>query len=159
VRTIVGALALAALSSVARAGPHAGGEDALAAFVGTEFREVRRLADLPDEVRKALGVDAYPMAEAGADWNPGCVTTKRRPNRRFILAGQSRDLWVVLFETGARAHYCVVVTLRRAANGTFAEEGLWSTGTAILPVTTVRGIKDAVREADREDREWRERTQ
>jgi hypothetical protein len=46
-----------------------GGGDALAAFVRTEFREVRRLADLPAKVRKALEVDAYPMAEAGADWN------------------------------------------------------------------------------------------
>ena len=113
---------------------------ALGAFIATEFELIGRLADLPVEVRKALDIDAYPMAESGGDWNPGCVVDGR-PGRRFIFAGKSPHLWFVYFEKGGRSHYRAVVTLRRDQAGRLAKEGNW---TFSLVVKTLQELKTAV---------------
>jgi hypothetical protein len=98
---------------------------ALSNFTSTEFDEVTRLADLPAELHAALDLKTAPMADAGGDWNSGCVVDAR-PGRRFIYAGKSPDLWFVFFEVGGRSHYQRVLTFRRGAGGVFEREGNWA---------------------------------
>jgi hypothetical protein len=116
-------------------------DPALSAFVSTDFERVERLADLPDDVRRAIHLDGVPMAEAGGDWNPGCILDER-PGRRFIFAGKSPRLWFIYAEHGGRSHYQRVVTLRRNPAGILAEEGSW---TLSLVVATIQELKTSVR--------------
>jgi hypothetical protein len=119
----------------------------LTALAATTFEPVDRLDELPPAVRKGLeeAIGSEPIAEAGADWNSGCIKTGSLPGRRFIFAGKSPARWVVFFESGGRGHSYRVVTLRGVAGGAFALEAEW-----FLPgqkVTTLAELKNSVRAA------------
>lgn len=119
-------VALCTLAMSGVSGKASGAESgALRSFTSTEFEKVELLADLPADVRAALDLKAAPMAEAGGDWNHGCVVDGR-PGRRFIFAGRSPDLWFVFFEVGGRGHHQRVLTFRRRTDGTLEREGNWA---------------------------------
>lgn len=122
-RTAVGCLLCISLQPTAALGATEK-DAALRAFAATEFASVGRLADLPIEVRSALDLDARPMAETGAAWNPGCVGDAR-PSRRFLFAGKSPRRWFVFSESGGRAHFYELLTLRRDEAGGLVREGAW----------------------------------
>jgi hypothetical protein len=114
---------------------------ALRSFTSTQFEKIERLADLPLDVRAALDLKIAPMAEAGHDWNAGCMVDSR-PKRRFIYAGKSPDLWFVFFEVGGRSDYQLVLTFRRLPGGKLEREGEWAFNA--LP-TTISELKKTVR--------------
>ena len=71
------------------------------------FHEVRSTAQLPAGIQSSLGVGlpgTDGVADRGRPFNVTDVVDARLPMRRFIVAGNENDTWIVALERGGRAY-------------------------------------------------------
>ena len=74
---------------------------------GRPLREVHSVAQIPALVRLSLGVDRPGLdgvADRGRPFNATDVVDQRVPMRRFLVAGQDGDTWLVAIEHGGRGY-------------------------------------------------------
>ena len=100
--------------------PHA----ALSAENADEWREARKLADLPVALQKALGVGmnllGVGIADSGEPFNASDAILPNVPSRRFILAGVAENRAVVAIEQGGIATRIMALTMEKS-DGAWAE--------------------------------------
>ncbi|MGC4000314.1 MAG: hypothetical protein QM767_23885 [Anaeromyxobacter sp.] len=113
------------------------------AFAAARFQPLRRLADLPQDVRVAVdaALQHEPLADAGEDWNPTCLVNEDLPGQHLLFAGGSKDLWFIYIEIGGYGLGYHVYTFRRA-KGRVILEGDWSVSAD--PVASIDALQTAV---------------
>ena len=76
-----------------------------------EFREIGSLAALPASIQEKLGTHIAGIggvAERDRPFNATDVVVGSHPMRRFVVAGQSGNTWLVALEHGGIAYYIEV---------------------------------------------------
>ena len=76
------------------------------------LREVRTLADLPPAIRSGLGANGSGLeriADRGECFNASDVVNGDCPMRRFGVAGNDRETWLVALEQGGRGYHVEVL--------------------------------------------------
>ena len=119
------------LLAVLLAGPGSTGEarrrDALRDFKPEEFQRVEHVADIPESVWDALGVDVngHPLADPGSRWNATDVIDRKLPYRRLIFAGFSSTKWFIYYEHGGRGRSEHVILFSTVAGKPVSPEAEW----------------------------------
>lgn len=96
-------VAVLVLLSIGACAPERVVHERVVHWQGQEFSEFDSLLALPASIRRELGTDApglQGVADKGQPFNATDAIVEIAPMRRFIIAGQAGDLWLVALEVG-----------------------------------------------------------